>query len=49
MLLIHNGKLVAQGSPTDVLTTENLTRWYRADLGVTQHPENNTPHVYLRH
>lgn len=49
VLLIHNGKLVAQGSPTDVLTTENLTRWYQADLGVTQHPENNTPHVYLRH
>lgn len=49
VLLIHNGQLVAQGTPTDVLTTENLTRWYQADLGVIPHPENNTPHVYLRH
>lgn len=47
--LIHEGKLVAEGSPTDVLTTENLTRWYKADLAVSQHPETKTPHVYLRH
>nr|ELR5132320.1 heme ABC transporter ATP-binding protein [Providencia rettgeri] len=49
VLLIHDGQLVAKGSPTDVLTTENLTRWYQADLGVTLHPENNTPYIYLRH
>ncbi|OAT47991.1 heme ABC transporter ATP-binding protein [Providencia heimbachae] len=47
--LIHEGKLVANGSPAQVLTTENLTRWYKADLAVSQHPENDTPHVYLRH
>lgn len=49
ILLIHEGKLVAKGTPTEVLTTENLTRWYQADLGVTLHPESKTPHVYLRH
>ncbi|MBX6952880.1 hemin ABC transporter ATP-binding subunit, partial [Providencia rettgeri] len=47
VLLIHDGQLVAKGSPTDVLTTENLTRWYQADLGVTLHPENNTPYIYI--
>ncbi|QXX83362.1 MULTISPECIES: heme ABC transporter ATP-binding protein [Providencia] len=47
--LIHEGELVASGTPTEVLTTENLTRWYQADLGVSKHPENDTPHIYLRH
>ena len=47
--LIHEGKLVANGTPTEVLTTDNLTRWYKADLAVSQHPEYATPHVYLRH
>ncbi|MEQ5127071.1 heme ABC transporter ATP-binding protein [Providencia alcalifaciens] len=47
--LIHQGKLVVAGTPQEVLTTENLTRWYQADLGVQPHPETATPHVYLRH
>lgn len=47
--LIHDGRLVASGSPVEVLTTDNLTRWYQADLGVSKHPENETPYVYLRH
>lgn len=46
--LVHQGKLVAAGTPEQVLTTENLTRWYKADLGVITHPETTTPHVYLR-
>jgi iron complex transport system ATP-binding protein len=47
--LIHQGKLVVAGTPQEVLTTENLTQWYQADLGVQPHPETATPHVYLRH
>lgn len=46
--LIHQGKLAASGTPEQVLTTENLTRWYKADLGVITHPETATPHIYLR-
>ncbi|EKT62381.1 heme ABC transporter ATP-binding protein [Providencia burhodogranariea] len=46
--LIHQGKLAASGTPEQVLTAENLTRWYKADLGVITHPETTTPHVYLR-
>ncbi|ELX8378681.1 heme ABC transporter ATP-binding protein [Providencia vermicola] len=46
--LIHQGQLVATGTPEQVLTTANLTQWYKADLGVISHPEIATPHVYLR-
>ncbi|MEY1580305.1 heme ABC transporter ATP-binding protein [Providencia manganoxydans] len=46
--LIHQGKLVAGGTPEQVLTEENLTLWYKADLGIITHPETTTPHVYLR-
>lgn len=46
--LIHQGKLVAAGTPKEVLNASNLTRWYKADLGVISHPEIATPHVYLR-
>ncbi|BBG59565.1 heme ABC transporter ATP-binding protein [Providencia rustigianii] len=47
--LIHQGKLVVSGTPQEVLTNDNLTRWYQADLGVQQHPETAVPYVYLRH
>lgn len=47
--LIQGGKLVAKGTPTDVLTTKNLTYCYQADLGVSQHPKNASPHVYLHY
>ncbi|EPU3836624.1 heme ABC transporter ATP-binding protein [Providencia stuartii] len=46
--LIHQGQLAAAGTPEEVLTTENLTRWYKADLDVISHPETATPHIYLR-
>ncbi|CBJ81641.1 Hemin transport system ATP-binding protein hmuV [Xenorhabdus bovienii str. Jollieti] len=48
IILLHKGKLVASGSPQDVLRDDILKQWYRADLGVTQHPETYQPQVYLR-
>ncbi|RLM27059.1 heme ABC transporter ATP-binding protein [Brenneria alni] len=48
ILLLHEGKLVAQGSPDQVLQTEILSRWYQADLNVGQHPDYPIPQVYLR-
>ncbi|CAM3439895.1 MULTISPECIES: heme ABC transporter ATP-binding protein [Yersinia] len=48
ILLLHQGRLVAAGTPQDVLHTDILTRWYQADLGVYSHPENQLPQVYLR-
>ncbi|KAA9001228.1 heme ABC transporter ATP-binding protein [Affinibrenneria salicis] len=48
ILLLHEGRLVAQGAADDVLQADILTRWYQADIGVNRHPENPLPQVYLR-
>ncbi|MBQ4762161.1 heme ABC transporter ATP-binding protein [Pectobacterium versatile] len=48
ILLLHEGKLVAQGTPAQVLQAETLTHWYRADLSVGSHPDYTIPQVYLR-
>lgn len=49
VLLLHQGTLVASGTPKEVLNTELLTRWYQADLCVCEHPENQgLPQVCLR-
>lgn len=48
ILLMHQGQLVATGTPQEVLQTDILTRWYQADLGVVHHPEVALPQVYLR-
>lgn len=34
LLLLHNGKLVAQGAPKDVITTENLSRCFEVTCEV---------------
>ncbi|MFC0227099.1 heme ABC transporter ATP-binding protein [Serratia aquatilis] len=48
ILLLHQGRLVASGTPYEVLQQENLMRWYQADLGVIKHPETALPQIYLR-
>ncbi len=46
ILLLHQGRLVASGTPQQVLQTDILTRWYQANLGVTAHPETALPQVF---
>lgn len=48
ILLLHQGRLVAAGTPQQVLQADILTRWYQADLGVIAHPETALPQVFLR-
>lgn len=48
IILLHEGRVVASGTPADVLTAEILARGYQADLGVTWHPEMAVPQVFLR-
>lgn len=47
ILLLSEGQLVMQGTPQEVLTTECLTHWYRADLITTEHPRHHLPQVHL--
>lgn len=48
MLLLHQGKRVASGSPAEVMKEEILTRWYQADLQVHHHSEDAVPQIVLR-
>lgn len=48
MLLLHQGRLVASGTPAEVMTEQTLTRWYQADLQVHHHSQEAVPQVQLR-
>ncbi|CAI8724479.1 heme ABC transporter ATP-binding protein [Kosakonia quasisacchari] len=47
ILLLHQGKLVAQGTPEQVIQTPLIAQWYGAEVEVSQHPGVNTPQVFL--
>lgn len=47
ILLLHKGKLVAQGAPQQVLQAEAIAKWYGAEVCVAAHPGSKTPHVFL--
>ncbi|WP_324724184.1 heme ABC transporter ATP-binding protein [Lelliottia sp. JS-SCA-14] len=47
IVLLHEGKIVSQGSPESVLRAEDLARWYGAEVQVGQHPANAAPQVFL--
>lgn len=47
ILLLHNGRLVAGGTPEAVLQADALAHWYGAQLHVGQHPAHAAPQVFL--
>lgn len=47
ILLLHQGKLVAQGTPQEVIQQSVIHRWYGADISLSQHPDADVPQVYL--
>ena len=47
ILLLHQGKLVAEGTPHDVIQPSVIHRWYGADISMSQHPQAAVPQVYL--
>ena len=47
ILLLHKGRLVAQGSPQQVIQTPVIAQWYGADVQVSAHPGGDAPHVFL--
>lgn len=48
IILLHQGKIVAEGSPKHVLQPDTLQHWYKADLGVSYNQQTETPQVYLK-
>ena len=48
ILLIHQGRIVEQGAPADVLTVEKIHRWYGVEAGIFNHPNHSSiPQIYL--
>ena len=47
ILLLHQGALVAQGTPQDVIQAATIARWYNADVRVDNHPDGAAPQVFL--
>ncbi|MTD26105.1 heme ABC transporter ATP-binding protein [Erwinia sorbitola] len=48
VMLLAEGKLVAEGLPSEVLDEATLTRWYHADVMVHPHLNEGVPQVSLR-
>jgi iron complex transport system ATP-binding protein len=47
LVLLDQGRLVAMGSPTDVLTTETILNVYGASVIIGRNPVSNGPHIIL--
>ena len=47
IVLLHEGKIVSQGTPDTVLQADDLARWYGAQVHVGLHPAHHTPQVFL--
>lgn len=47
IVLLHGGRLVAEGTPQEVLNEATLRHWYQADLKVFSDPEHPVPQVWL--
>jgi len=48
VVLLHQGRVLADGAPGQVLTAERLSQAYSAPLSVTTHPAHGTPVVLFR-
>ncbi|MFP1812963.1 heme ABC transporter ATP-binding protein [Lonsdalea quercina] len=48
IVLLHDGRIVAEGVPEGVITQPAIERWYQADVVVSPHHETATPQVSLR-
>ncbi len=46
--VLRAGRIVAAGSPADVLTPETILHAYGADVLVIEHPDTGTPHLIPR-
>lgn len=47
LVLLHQGEIVAEGSASEVLQAQTLSRWYGAEVHIGQHPGSPTPLVFL--
>ena len=48
LVILHEGRIAAAGTPESVLTPALLKRVYGMDTGVVRHPDNGRPQIYPR-
>ncbi|WP_111221253.1 ATP-binding cassette domain-containing protein [Rhizobium tumorigenes] len=48
ILALHSGKLIARGTPEQIVTPTQLQAIYGIEMGVTRHPDTATPLAYVR-
>ena len=49
LVLLHEGRLMAEGPPEDVLTAANLRRVYQADAQIGRNPVTGRPFLFALH
>jgi len=47
VVLLAGGRVVAQGTPAEVLTVERIAEVYRVDVQIMDHPTTGRPHIVL--
>lgn len=47
LMLMHDGKIFAQGRPGDLLTRKTLKHVYGADVKIVRHPDKDVPQIFL--
>lgn len=45
VMLLMDGKLITMGTPLDVITRENISNAYKADIYMTVNPVSGKPHI----
>jgi iron complex transport system ATP-binding protein len=48
LILMHQGKIFAQGSPGELINERTLKQVYQTDVKVIKHPHKNVPHILLK-
>jgi len=49
LILLDNGKIIAHGTPQQVLTEPLISQVYRVELSVTKHPIHGKPHLLFHY
>jgi iron complex transport system ATP-binding protein len=48
LILVHQGKIFAEGTPKDLLNQETLAEVYGTAVRIVRHPEKDVPQIFLR-
>ena len=48
LVLLHEGLVYREGSPQSLITEEILKKIYNTEVKIVQHPQKNTPQIFLR-